>query len=68
MFDFPPVPQGLEQSTIDLQILDFVAEARKTLNLTASIDSKVCRGITIREDGNFYYNHKFLTYKRGSKF
>ena len=67
-FDFPSVPQGLEQSATDLKILDFVAEARKTLNLTASVDNKVYRGITISEDGNFYYNHKLLTYKRGSKF
>ena len=67
-FDFPQVPQGLEQSAIDLKILDFVSEARKTLNLTASVDNKVYRGITISEDGNFYYNHKLLTYKRGSKF
>ena len=67
-FDFPQVPQGLEQSAIDLKILDFVSEARKTLNVNSNIDSKVYRGITIGGDGNFFYNHKLLTYKRGSKF
>src|SRR5579863_8408786 len=67
-FDFPQVPQGLEQSAIDLKILDFVSEARKTLNLTGNLDSKVYRGITIGENGNFFYNHKLLTYKRGAKF
>ena len=67
-FDFPQVPRGLEQSATDLQILDFVADARKTLNLNGAVDSKVYRSITIGGDGNFYYNHKLLTYKRGSKF
>jgi len=67
-FDFPQVPQTLEQSAIDFKILDFVSEARKTLNLTNKLDNKVYRGITIGGDGNFYYNHKLLTYKRGSKF
>ena len=67
-FDFPQVPQTLEQSAIDLKISDFVSEARKTLNLNGNVDSKVYRGITIGEDGNFFYNHKLLTYKRGSKF
>src|SRR5271157_4614049 len=67
-FDFPQVPQTLEQSSIDLKILDFVSEARKMLNLTNNLDSIVYRGITIGGDGNFYYNHKLLTYKRGSKF
>ena len=66
-FDFSQVPQTLEQSAIDLKISDFVSEARKTLNLNGSVDSKVYRGITIGGDGNFYYNHKLLTYKRGSK-
>src|SRR5579863_1615545 len=66
-FDFPQVPQGLEQSANDLSILDFVADARKTLNLNGNVDSKVYRGITIGRDGNFFYNHKLLTYKRGSK-
>src|SRR5271169_5307347 len=66
-FDFPQVPQGLEQSTNDLKILDFVTDAKKTLNLNGNVDSKVYRGITIGGDGNFYYNHKLLTYKRGSK-
>ena len=28
-FDFPQVPQTLEQAAIDLKILDFVSEARK---------------------------------------
>src|SRR5271165_7033030 len=67
-FDFPEVPQTLEQSAVDLKILDFVSEARKTLNLTNKLDNKVYRGITIGGDGNFYYNHKLLTYKRGSEF
>src|SRR5271157_3032952 len=66
-FDFPQVPQTLEQSAIDFKILDFVSEARKTLNLTHKLNNKVYRGITIGGDGNFYYNHKLLTYKRGSK-
>src|SRR5271155_527427 len=66
-FDFPQVPQTLEQSAIDLKISDFVSEARKTLNLNGNVDSKVYRGITIGGDGNFYYNHKLLTFKRGSK-
>ena len=67
-FDFPQVPQGLEQSANDLKILDFVSEARKTLNLTNNLNNKVYRSITIGNDGNFYYNHKLLTYKRGSKY
>src|SRR5271156_1444751 len=67
-FDFPQVPQTLEQSAIDLKISDFVSEARKALNLTVNLDSKVYRGITIGGDGNFLYNHKILTYTRGSKF
>ena len=67
-FDFPQVPQTLEQSAIDLKISDFVSEARKTLNLNGNVDSKAYRAITIGGDGNFYYNHKLLTYKRGSKF
>src|SRR5271163_1831059 len=73
-FDFPQVPQTLEQSAIDFKILDFVSEARKTLNLTNKLDNKVYRGITIGGDGNFYYNHKLLEQnsknenKRGSKF
>src|SRR5271155_681072 len=67
-FDFPQVPQTLEQSAINLKISDFVSEVRKTLNLTNNLDNKVYRGITIGGDGNFYYNHKLLTYKRGSKF
>ena len=66
-FDFPQVPQTLEQSAIDLKISDFVSEARKTLNLNGNIDSKVYRGITIGGDGNFYYNLKLLTFTRGSK-
>src|SRR5271163_709985 len=67
-FDFPHVPQTLEQSAVDFKILDFVSEARKTLNLTNNLDNKVYKGITIGGDGNFYYNHKLLTYKRGSNF
>ncbi len=40
-FEFPQVPQTLEQSAIDLKISDFVSEARKSLNLNANVDSKV---------------------------
>src|SRR5271155_1178946 len=67
-FDFPQVPQTLEQSAIGLKILDFVSEARKNLNLTNNLDNKVYRGITIDENGNFSYNLKRLTYKSGSKY
>src|SRR5271155_3735781 len=66
-FDFPQVPQTLEESAIGLKILDFVSEARKTLNLTGNLDNKVYRGITIGGDGIFYCNLKLLTFKRGSK-
>ena len=56
--DYPTIPQDANQSACDLKI-------RKQFKLTASIDNRVYRGITLDEEGYLSYKHKRVSTKGG---
>ena len=65
--DLPEVPIDLQDAHIELIKTSFVDDVRKNLRITRNIDSAIYRGLTFDSDGQILYNHKRITYKRGSR-
>jgi hypothetical protein len=64
--DLPDVPVDIGDAKIELIKTSFISDVCKNLKINKNVDPKVYRGLTLDGEGQILYNHKRITYKRGS--
>jgi hypothetical protein len=67
VLDLPDVPPDVQDSKAELLKTNFVSEVRNKLNIKGKVDPAVYKGLSFDTHGQLLYNHKRITYNKGSK-
>lgn len=67
VLDLPDVPPDVQDSKAELLKTNFVSQVRNKLNIRGRVDPAVYKGLSFDTQGQLLYNHKRISYNKGSK-